>query len=50
MEKRNVMKSGVLWNEVVTEAPQAADYPDVELDHMLADAGGMQLVRQAQAV
>ena len=43
MEKRNVMKSGVLWNEVVTQA--ARDYPDVELTHMLADAGGMQLVR-----
>ena len=43
MEKRNVMKSGVLWNEVVTET--AKDYPDVELSHMLADAGGMQLVR-----
>lgn len=45
MEKRNVMKSGVLWNEVVT-AVHRARYPDVELDHMLADAGGMQLVRR----
>lgn len=44
MEKRNVMKSGVLWNEVVTQTHQAG-YQDVELDHMLADAGGMQLVR-----
>jgi 3-isopropylmalate dehydrogenase len=44
MEKRNVMKSGVLWNEVVT-ATHKAKYPDVQLDHMLADAGGMQLVR-----
>ena len=44
MEKRNVMKSGVLWNEVVT-ATHKAKYPDVELSHMLADAGGMQLVR-----
>ncbi len=44
MEKRNVMKSGVLWNEVVT-ATHKAKYPDVELTHMLADAGGMQLVR-----
>ena len=43
MEKRNVMKSGVLWNEVVSSV--APDYPDVELSHMLADAGGMQLVR-----
>ncbi len=44
MEKRNVMKSGVLWNEVVTATHQAK-YSDVELSHMLADAGGMQLVR-----
>jgi 3-isopropylmalate dehydrogenase len=45
MEKRNVMKSGVLWNEVVT-ATHKAKYADVQLDHMLADAGGMQLVRR----
>ncbi|WP_292651732.1 3-isopropylmalate dehydrogenase, partial [Mesorhizobium sp.] len=44
MEKRNVMKSGVLWNEVVTQTHKAR-YADVKLDHMLADAGGMQLVR-----
>jgi 3-isopropylmalate dehydrogenase len=44
MEKRNVMKSGVLWHEVVT-ATHKAGYTDVVLDHMLADAGGMQLVR-----
>ena len=44
MEKRNVMKSGVLWNQVVTKYHKE-NYPDVELDHMLADAGGMQLVR-----
>ncbi|WP_349358705.1 3-isopropylmalate dehydrogenase [Stappia sp.] len=44
MEKRNVMKSGVLWNEVVTQAHKDG-YEDVELEHMLADAGGMQLVR-----
>ncbi len=44
MEKRNVMKSGVLWNEVVT-ATHKAGYSDVMLEHMLADAGGMQLVR-----
>ena len=39
-----MMKSGVLWNEVVT-ATHAARFADVELTHMLADAGGMQLVR-----
>ena len=45
MEKRNVMKSGVLWNQVVT-ATHKEKYADVQLEHMLADAGGMQLVRQ----
>ncbi len=44
MEKRNVMKSGVLWHEVVQQTHDAR-FPDVELTHMLADAGGMQLVR-----
>ena len=44
MEKRNVMKSGVLWNEVVTQTHKNG-YEDVQLEHMLADAGGMQLVR-----
>jgi 3-isopropylmalate dehydrogenase len=43
-EKRNVMKSGLLWNQVVT-ATHADGYGDVKLDHMLADALGMQLVR-----
>src|ERR1700674_5247235 len=43
-EKRNVMKSGVLWNEVVTQV-HAREYKDVQLEHVLADAGGMQLVR-----
>ena len=44
MEKRNVMISGVFWNEIVTRIGRD-EYPDVELEHMLADAGGMQLVR-----
>ena len=43
-EKRNVMKSGVLWNEVIT-ALHKREYADVELEHQLADALGMQLVR-----
>jgi 3-isopropylmalate dehydrogenase len=44
MEKANVMESGILWREVVT-AVHAADYADVELSHMYADNGAMQLVR-----
>jgi len=43
-EKRNVMKSGVLWHEVII-ALHKRDYADVTLDHQLADALGMQLVR-----
>lgn len=43
MEKANVMESGILWREVVTEV--AKDYPEVELSHMYADAGAMQLCR-----
>src|SRR6202000_3079066 len=44
MEKRNVMKSGVLWNEVVTQV-HAREYGDVVLEHQLADSGGMNLVK-----
>jgi len=44
MEKRNVMKTGVLWREVV-EAAHRDGNTDIALDHMLADAGAMQLVR-----
>src|SRR5256885_2768969 len=44
MEKRNVMKTGVLWNEVVGQV-HAREFKDVQLEHVLADAGGMQLVR-----
>src|SRR5215470_12727025 len=44
MEKRNVMKTGVLWHEVVNQVHER-EFKDVNLDHVLADAGGMQLVR-----
>jgi 3-isopropylmalate dehydrogenase len=43
-EKRNVMRTGVLWNEVVTRV-HAKEFQDVELQHILADACAMQLVR-----
>jgi 3-isopropylmalate dehydrogenase len=43
-EKRNVMKTGVLWHEVVTRVHKD-DYADVELQHILADNCAMQLVR-----
>ncbi len=44
MDKRNVMKTGVLWHEVVNQV-HAREFKDVELEHRLADAGAMQLVR-----
>ncbi|MDA1237806.1 MAG: 3-isopropylmalate dehydrogenase, partial [Proteobacteria bacterium] len=44
MEKANVMESGILWREEV-QWVHDNEYPDVELSHMYADAGGMQLVR-----
>ncbi len=44
-EKRNVMKSGVLWHEVVRDVHKR-DYPDVTLEHILADNCAMQLVRR----
>ncbi|WP_298974419.1 3-isopropylmalate dehydrogenase [uncultured Roseobacter sp.] len=44
MEKANVMESGILWREVVQKV-RDADYPDIELSHMYADNGAMQLVR-----
>ena len=43
-EKSNVMESGVLWREVVT-ALHAREFPDVTLEHMLADNAAMQLVK-----
>jgi 3-isopropylmalate dehydrogenase len=42
-DKKNVMKSGVLWDEVAQGV--ARDYADVEFHHILADNAAMQLVR-----
>jgi len=39
----NTQRYGILWRDVVTEVH--ADYPEVELSHMYADNGAMQLVR-----
>ncbi len=44
MEKANVMESGILWRDVVQEIHDK-EYPDVQLTHMYADAGAMQLCR-----
>jgi 3-isopropylmalate dehydrogenase len=42
VDKANVMETSRLWRRVATEV--AADYPDVALEHMLADNCAMQLV------
>jgi 3-isopropylmalate dehydrogenase len=43
-EKSNVMKTGVLWRQIVSRLHKA-DYADVNLEHVLADNAAMQLVR-----
>jgi len=43
VDKANVLATSQLWREVVTEV--SADYPDVELSHLLVDNAAMQLVR-----
>ncbi len=44
VEKANVMESGLLWRQTVTEL-HAREFADVELSHMYADNCAMQLVR-----
>ena len=44
VEKSNVMMSGVLWREVMSQLHQA-EGKDVDLSHMYADNCAMQLVR-----
>jgi 3-isopropylmalate dehydrogenase len=43
-EKSNVMDSGLLWREVVTDLHQR-EFADVELVHILADNAAMQIVK-----
>jgi 3-isopropylmalate dehydrogenase len=43
-EKSNVMETGLLWRQVVTDLHKR-DYADVQLEHMLADNAAMQLVK-----
>ena len=41
IHKSNVLKSSVLWNEVVGEV--AVDFPEVEIHHILVDAAATAL-------
>ena len=43
VDKMNVLESTQLWRDVVIEV--SAEYPDVELSHMLVDNAAMQLIR-----
>jgi 3-isopropylmalate dehydrogenase len=43
VDKVNVLETSRLWRETVTRV--AADYPDVELEHMLVDTAGLKLVQ-----
>ncbi|HUS07524.1 MAG TPA: 3-isopropylmalate dehydrogenase [Bryobacteraceae bacterium] len=42
VDKSNVLETSQLWRKVVIEV--AAEYPDVELDHILVDNCAMQLI------
>lgn len=44
VDKSNVLESSQLWRAVVTEV--AADYPEIELEHILIDNCAMQLIAQ----
>ena len=43
-EKSNVMETGLLWRQVVTDLHRR-EYADVELEHILADNAAMQIVK-----
>ncbi len=47
VDKANVLHSGKLWREVVTEVGR--EYPDVTLGHAFVDSTAMQLVRRPAA-
>jgi 3-isopropylmalate dehydrogenase len=44
VDKANVLATSRLWRQVTTEVGK--EYPDVRLEHMLADACAMQLIRR----
>ncbi len=46
VDKANVLTTMVFWREVVKEV--AADFPDVELNHIYVDNAAMQLLRRPQ--
>ena len=48
VDKMNVLESTQLWRDVMIEV--SAEYPDVELSHMLVDNAAMQLIRNPKQI
>ena len=46
IDKSNVLETSRLWREVTHARHGAAEFPDVELEHMLVDAAAMHLIRR----
>ncbi len=44
VDKANVLESSRLWRQIAMET--SADYPDVELEHMLVDSTAMRLIQR----
>jgi len=47
VDKQNILESSRLWRRVTTRV--AAEYPEVQLQHLLVDNAAMQLVRDPKA-
>lgn len=47
IDKANVLENGVLWRKTVTQL--AAQYPDVQLNHLYVDNAAMQLIKNPKS-
>lgn len=47
VDKANVLQNGLLWRQVINQV--AANYPDVEVEHLYVDNAAMQLIRRPQS-